>query len=109
MSEKTEVSMCDSCQLPGACCQSFVLEGLNQKYRRTQVAHNVVLEALHDKGLDFLIPLYFDKKVEDWLYHCALLDADGRCSEYGTRPEFCRSYVPGSDGICFHHMCSDET
>jgi Fe-S-cluster containining protein len=36
-------------------------------------------------------------------YGCPLVDHEGRCSCYESRPFACSDYEPGSDALCSYH------
>jgi Fe-S-cluster containining protein len=40
----------------------------------------------------------------EWRFACPLLGADGRCTDYERRPQICRNYEPGQDGLCALHV-----
>lgn len=40
--------------------------------------------------------------VDQWLFSCTKLLANGRCGIYAQRPELCKSYAPGNDMLCVH-------
>lgn len=40
------------------------------------------------------------------VFDCPLLGVDGRCGNYDQRPDLCRTFEPGSDGLCVEHVNS---
>lgn len=104
------MSLCDACSKPGACCRSFLL-----------IANGATLTSWDDEGeagalsvakgqgLPF-VPnekreTYLDESgraYSAWNYRCPLLTESGRCGDYENRPQLCRDYEPGTDGLCVY-------
>jgi len=98
-------SMCDSCMSPGACCKSLHLRGgyaedghrLGDGPMSFERAEHLALK----NGLWMMRPLYQDEN--GWRWSCTALGRDGRCTIYEDRPDLCRRYLPGEDGLCVHY------
>lgn len=102
------VPLCDICRNPGACCRSFGLtrssgEPLalwdSQDKDEQLSAHG--LPSFH--VIDTISTHIDETSGQNYSVHrygCSLLQPDGRCGDYANRPQLCRSYVAGSDGIC---------
>jgi Fe-S-cluster containining protein len=102
-------SMCDSCLSPGACCKRLTLSG--------PFAKPMSLEAVEHKLID---PDWISQtkgvfrpgtQTDDgrWEFWCTALGADGRCTIYEDRPQLCRDYRPGHDGLCIHYWPDPES
>lgn len=93
---------CDTCRAPGNCCRGFVLNIgplpsmiWRHAAQATMDKHGlpfrpVRVSVRHDYGPD-QVAVVFD---------CPLLGADGRCTEYKTRPLVCHDYQAGHDALC---------
>ncbi len=99
---------CDACPEPGKCCRSFQLnidfpEGTDRA---------AVLERVRGEGLPFepSRPSNYaeEEGVERWIFSCPRLLPSGRCGDYGDRPDPCRTYEPGSNGLCVLHVAEPE-
>lgn len=99
---------CDTCRSPGICCRGFVL---SMGYFRENDWREQVQAKLDQHGLPF-IPVrvlprgYIEEGAVIPVFDCPLLGADGRCSDYDQRPDLCRTFEPGSDGLCVEHVNS---
>lgn len=85
------MSLCDTCHAPGHCCRKFTVSGTWPSDPDDAV------QAARAAGLPFE-PL--EVTAHGWNWSCPLLGADGRCTEYESRPELCRNYKPGQDALC---------
>lgn len=113
------MSLCDHCYSPGHCCKRMALNGHNEGYDIKQPStywtdggREGVIAQLREHGLPFE-PL---EAIEEWTdaatgrpyaafwYSCPRLGPDGRCTDYENRPQLCRTYQAGSDGLCVHFM-----
>lgn len=101
--------LCEACINPGQCCQDLGLS--NSKGGFTTWADEDPAQALTDTiGQHWFVPLrevgrWADDDGREYVEHrwrCTALNGAGRCSVYDKRPELCRSYTPGQDGICAH-------
>lgn len=101
------MSLCDSCFAPGACCKGFILNTwwahAPDLTKLEVLARLACADPMEDPrvGLPF-IPV--ERRAVDgyWTFECVLIGADGRCTEYETRPQLCRDFEPGSDRLCVH-------
>lgn len=107
------MSLCNKCIKPGSCCNNFVLSGHGFGTEYESEWQEVGAKRVERFGLPF-IPIRFeqsatslkDTDVPPWgmiRYSCSKVTEDGRCSIYATRPQLCRSYKAGSDGLCVMH------
>lgn len=107
------MSLCNKCIKPGSCCNNFVLSGHGFGTEYESEWREVGAKRVERFGLPF-IPIRFeqsatslkDTDVPPWgliRYSCSKVTEDGRCSIYSTRPQLCRSYKAGSDGLCVMH------
>lgn len=94
-------SMCDSCFKPGACCKGFVLTDLPPI---SGASIRAAKRFMRRRGLPF-DPIGRrdrgdEKKARVWA--CRNILPNGRCGDYENRPQLCRDFKAGSDGLCFH-------
>lgn len=97
------MSLCDTCMSPGHCCKRLVLTGgeFNEPQSPEAAEH-----ALLKRGM----PMFrIGEEIEPgkYAFWCTALGPDGRCTIYDERPDLCRRYVAGSDGLCVHHWKED--
>src|SRR4051812_19585293 len=90
-------SLCDSCRAPGACCRAVTLTGDDGALGPG--ASGLELTALMAMSWLPFAPLlrHPDGVMVFW---CSNLAEDGRCADYGHRPDLCRDYAEGSGVIC---------
>jgi Fe-S-cluster containining protein len=107
--EVAQMQLCAICPEPGHCCRRFFLNwaGGEELTFWKDGWKAAALEAMHSLGLPFEpfeIRQTFttDDGIEYVTVHfnCPKVTAEGRCSIYESRPETCRRYRPGSDGLC---------
>lgn len=105
MDKKPPKIDCDLCIDPGACCRAFPLN----HYFELGATLEAIRKLLVEKNLAMFRPLrrYREwssdgKWWEQWLFRCTKLKPNGRCGIYDTRPNLCRTYEPGCDGMCVH-------
>ena len=86
-----ESNPCYGCSRPGACCQKMHLgnwANSNRQWKKLFKKH----------GLPFH-PLF--KTNGFWYHGCNKLDKEtGLCSDHDNRPDVCRHYEVGIDGLC---------
>ena len=110
------MSLCDTCHEPGRCCRSIVLN--HGDGEMTWWADNDPAEVLAEHiGEHWFVPIEAEKRSyqsgEGHTYHsgrwrCTALGEDGRCTVYERRPQLCRNYEPGSDGLCVYHTPAEQ-
>lgn len=113
------MSLCDTCAKPGACCNDLVLTG--SRWAGTVWADGWREQAL--EKVDSVIPGHpfiplrlrlaegadRDPAAGDAPYGtvhwaCKLIQPDGRCGDYESRPRLCRDYEAGSDRLCVMYV-----
>ena len=94
---------CDLCHRKGSCCSGFHIsyqaEGKRWaigRYWAPTPLHALVFSA--ERGMPFLLSI--SDEDGEWRFDCPLLGEDGRCTDYERRPQVCRNYEPGQDGLC---------
>lgn len=110
-------SPCDSCRDPGACCRAFTVNidfpvGMERDEVREHVRKGTDPfggRRRHEK-LPHFEPLRPSRwwagngarrpERVNWMFDCAALGPDGRCTVYDDRPDVCRAYEPKSDPMC---------
>ncbi len=101
-------SPCDTCPEPGACCCRFQL---NLDFPVDADAE-AVLEQVRKEGFPFepIEPSRYvgEEGTQRWVFNCPRLLPGGRCGDYGDRPDPCRTYEPGSNGLCVLHVAEPE-
>jgi hypothetical protein len=107
-----DVSLCDICTSPGRCCTDLALSGgdkvrgfLNDR----DMTRERVEEVLIAHNLPFK-PLREEQKSDGmvWRFTCPKLTPEGRCGDYENRPNLCRDYQPGEDGLCVYYVSPEE-
>ena len=88
---------CDNCTNPGVCCQAFFLSDDDKGAFTLDDDRSKVQQRLAENNLPFSI---IGKSSGKWVRGCNQLGKDGRCKIYSTRPDLCRSYRPGTGGLC---------
>lgn len=109
-------SMCDRCMSPGHCCKGVALHGGGQRNRPFERAIREISEPMSFERAEHLamqlgISMFrpaFQEPNGSWRWWCTALDRDGRCSIYEDRPQLCRDYRPGQDGLCVHFWDPDS-
>lgn len=91
--------LCETCMRPGSCCKDLYLSGGG--LHNPQSLESVERRTL-ELGLFMFRPLHQDEYGR-WRFWCTNLQPDGRCGDYEGRPELCRTYNEGYDGLCVHH------
>lgn len=99
------MASCDTCRKPGHCCSGFTLNF----YFNRETWQEEATEILKKNNLEFIVPV---RIAQGWLeqgrtgvvFDCTRLGADGRCTDYENRPELCKIYQPGQDGLCIEHV-----
>lgn len=115
-------SMCDRCYAPGECCKRLTVnrtfwddEPIGPQLEALKEANpgNASLPWLPVKKRS---PSFVSedeetkgRKYSYWLFECPWLTAEGRCGNYEQRPEVCRIFEPGSDGICVHYQGAENS
>lgn len=105
-----EVSLCDTCREPGACCAGFHLTSKQEPAFNSFWIHDGPLAPLVRMAENWL-PFHpvvrsstFDDEGRAYyaikLWACDLLGEDGRCTDYENRPQLCRSFEARSDPLC---------
>lgn len=113
LSQSAPMLLCDVCPKPGNCCKDFSLFTSDGEITYWEDTWESDSRADLDKrSMPFVggINRQFsvtDKDSPDFgrtyvslYYSCSKLDDLGRCSIYETRPDLCRSFVPGSCPLC---------
>jgi Fe-S-cluster containining protein len=101
-------SMCDRCMSPGACCKRIHLSGgSGMKAIGEPMSHERAEHLALEYGLWMMRPAHQNDDGR-WQWNCTQLGPDGRCQIYEDRPELCRSYRPGQDGLCVHYWPDEE-
>ncbi len=97
-------SMCDSCMKPGHCCRSVFLTGgpFGDPMSFEKVEHELMRWKLPFR------PLEYREDEHRWRFWCPNLQRDGRCGDYENRPQLCRDYEPGREGLCVHYWAIDD-
>jgi Fe-S-cluster containining protein len=68
-------------------------------------------EAAEHRALEVGLWMFRPAEQDDqgrWRWWCTALQSDGRCSIYEDRPDLCRRYRPGQDGLCVHYWPDEE-
>ena len=108
------MTFCSICPEPGRCCRKFCLNHENDgrwealtffrdswredaaEHARQQGHPFAPLEIIeHDPILD----TEGRERVMVW-WTCPKLTPEGRCGTYADRPRLCRTFVPGTNGLC---------
>lgn len=119
LSDIPAMTNCSICPKPGSCCSGFTVN-FGDAYTADWEAE--ATKKLQEYGLPFVVSgVYISKEHfrSAWhpiitgtnlnrvtgesvhpLYSCTKLLPNGRCGIYETRPQLCRLFVPGSDGLC---------
>jgi Fe-S-cluster containining protein len=96
-------SMCDRCLKPGYCCRSVMLTG-------GPFGDPMSFEAAEHQLLKYQLPFrpaHYDEEHHRWYFWCPNLRGDGRCGDYENRPDLCRRYRPGEEGLCAHYWAAE--
>lgn len=109
-------SLCDRCLAPGNCCKRLYLSGGGQSLPSAieRAAAGIGEPMSHERaehmamrfGLWMFRPAH---QLADgrWEWACSQLGPDGRCQIYEDRPQLCRDYRPGQDGLCVHFWAGE--
>lgn len=102
--------MCDRCYVPGNCCRQIPINGIHapdfddaaegRRYMTHRIQNSRDEHGRMHSMFEALRPYGDGSGV--WLFRCTALRADGRCGDYENRPQLCRSYQAGQDGLCVH-------
>lgn len=94
------MSICNSCRTPGNCCKGF---GLNLNIPKENWEYELDIRLKVNK-IQFLVPrrapFYDTEHTLGFQFDCSLLDSNGRCSNYESRPQMCKDYQPQQDPLC---------
>jgi Fe-S-cluster containining protein len=116
------MSLCTWCPMPGSCCKKFTLTskskecyGSNFSFWKGSAQQDAQKE-LDRRGLPF-IPAGISvegntrrgHRFVQLEYDCPHLQADGRCGIYATRPDVCRSFIPGTNDLCCVKLYPGDT
>jgi Fe-S-cluster containining protein len=105
-------SLCDRCISPGACCKKIFLSGGGPSASGHRISDPMSFERAErmalEKGLWMFHPAH-QQENGTWQFSCSALDRNGRCSIYAERPDLCRRYRPGQDGLCVHYWPDPHT
>lgn len=98
------VALCDICTDPGRCCRKFVLnrgaDGLVTHWDdEPLVIPNDLPFEFADKHSTH-VDAESGRTYSAYWYSCPKLGPGGRCTIYAERPQLCRDYAAGSDGLC---------
>jgi Fe-S-cluster containining protein len=94
--------LCETCIAPGNCCKRVNLSGGSGM---NQIDAPMSFERAEHMAMRYGLPFRPAEQETDgtWRWWCPALARDGRCSIYETRPQLCRDYRAGSDGLCAHY------
>lgn len=96
-------SMCDRCLAPGHCCKRLTLSGTVDGERIQDPMSFEKAEHLALKARLWMMRPAHQREDGRWQWSCTQLLPNGRCGIYEDRPQLCRLYRPGEDGLCVHH------
>jgi Fe-S-cluster containining protein len=96
------MSLCDVCMSPGHCCKRMHITGGIEGRR---LSDPMSYERAEHLVLEYKLPFRPLEQTDEgvWTFWCPNLLSTGRCGDYENRPNLCRIYVAGSDGLCVHH------
>lgn len=100
MSNLTAFS-CDTCSKPGHCCKGFGLNTSNND--PLGISMELMQNGLTMFELVQTVEPQEGQRIKH-LFRCTMLEPDGRCGIYESRPKLCRDYKPGSDPMCVYHI-----
>lgn len=107
-SQPPQMSLCSICPEPGRCCKQVCLPSAPPFWKsswkedaRAWLTDNELPFAPHSIGTTHIAD-NGDEYVVIW-FGCHNLTAQGLCGIYETRPDTCRTFVPGSDALCVFH------
>jgi len=97
--------LCETCIDPGHCCRDLHLTGGSVVDPTDRADVPMSFEAAEHFAMRSRLPFRPFRQHEDgtWRWWCTALGPDGRCTVYETRPQLCRDYRAGSDGLCVHY------
>lgn len=109
----SELSVCDQCRDPGACCRHlFLYNSAGAMTAWTPLdalliaAVNWLPFVLHGDRHDYVTD--DGEAYATFAYACPELDSNGRCSIYETRPELCRAFEPKSSPLCVEYVAAEQ-
>lgn len=117
-----ELSLCNACRQPGACCSGFQLNGGAFGRGLSHLELLIKLGTIvatrppqgatnpNNDGDDFGLPFLPFYRASDgaWRFWCPNLGLDGRCTDYDHRPHLCANFEAGSNVLCIRHRRFDE-
>jgi Fe-S-cluster containining protein len=101
-------SMCDRCISPGACCKRLVLSGPFAAPMSLERAEHLLIDPDWFPQTKGVFRPGNQLPNGRWEFWCTALKSDGRCGIYEDRPQLCRDYRPGADGLCVHFWNPEE-
>lgn len=108
VTDQLPISLCDVCRNPGQCCKSFNLTSHARQSDLTLWDDEDKTAQIRAHGLPFEVSETVSTHIDPesgrsyslHRFSCPILKPDGRCGDYANRPQLCRDYRAGSDGIC---------
>jgi Fe-S-cluster containining protein len=103
------MSLCSICPEPGRCCKQFCLpsappfwkssweedaQAWLDKYELPYAPHSIGSTHTDEESGEEYVAVWFG---------CPHVTEKGLCGIYQTRPDTCRTFLPGSDSLCVFH------
>ena len=92
----------------GKCCRAFQLKGDGGRIPRNNLDKDQANEALAGDDRTRQFEVDFKGEDDEWMVRCIAVLEDGHCGIYDMRPQLCRDYLPGQDGLCCLHEKIEE-